>query len=351
MQVTIGNARIQGVACALPPREVFNLDIQEFSREEIQKTIALTGVYSRRVAAEGVTAADLCESASRRLLDRLNWAPDSVDGLIFVTQTPDFRLPATACILQNRLGISNGAACFDVNLGCSGYPYGLWLAASVLNAHGARRILLLAGETPSKIVSPNDRSVALLFGDAGSATAIEYEHGCPPMTFVLGTDGAGWKDLVVPDGGFRNLLAESFGPDLTDLFNCRDRRSTDIYMNGEEVFSFTLKTVPNLIRQILDAAALTDDAVDTYALHQANAFMLSHLIKRLKFPAEKFPSNIGKFGNTSSVSIPLLLCSELGKQLQCERSSVVMAGFGVGLSWAAAHAYLGALGCAEVLDI
>lgn len=291
----------------------------------------MTGVETRYFVGTGQTAGDLCLGAAKRLLDRLHWQPGSVSAIIFVSQTPDQRLPATACRLHGALGLSPTCQAFDVSLGCSGYVYGVWLAAALINA-GCGRILLLAGDTSSRMVDPADRSTALLFGDAGSATGIEADRAAPPAYFVLGTEGAGAGHIAVAGGGFRD-------PDGSEA----------LIINGSEVFGFTLRAVPKLIRSTLEQAGQKIEDIDIFALHQANRFMLRHIARKLDIAPERAPINIDRFGNTSSASIPLLLCTDCAERLTQAPQRVMLAGFGVGFSWGAACFQLQPLVCAELI--
>jgi 3-oxoacyl-[acyl-carrier-protein] synthase-3 len=320
---SVKGVTIQGISCAIPRKQIDNQSfLERFDEKTITDVAKLTGVLTRHIAEPGQTAGDLCFAAAERLLADLQWTPDSVDALIFVSQTPDQRMPATACILHGRLGLSTECQAFDVGLGCSGYVYGTWLVAALMAA-GLRRVLLLAGDTSSQMLDPDDRGTAMLFGDAGSATAFEYDEHAPLTYFELGTDGTGAQLLTVPAGGYR--LCGPVSP-----------RDNTLHMDGSEVFGFTISTVPPLIKSILQQANLTIGDVDTFALHQANKFILQHIEKKLKIPVGALPVNIEQFGNTSSASVPLLLCTNTAERITSSPTTLLMAGFGVGLSWGAA---------------
>jgi 3-oxoacyl-[acyl-carrier-protein] synthase-3 len=311
--------------------------------EKVDEIAKMTGVHERRWAAPEQTTADLCQVAAKHLLDKLNWRPESVNGLIFVSQTPDYRLPATSCALHGRLGLAPGALAFDVNLGCSGYPYGLWLAMMTIQTGAADRILLAVGDTISKTVHKEDRATAMLFGDAGSVTAIERApDDWPSTSFVLGSDGRGERHLIIPEGAYRTgFVAE-------DEF--ADRKLDALYMNGGEIFNFTLKSVPALIASTIEASGASLEAYDAFLLHQANAFMIRHLAKKAGLPTEKVPINIGRYGNTSSATIPLLMTDDLAPLLKERSTRLGMFGFGVGYSWASAAIKVGPLACAETIE-
>ena len=326
---------IRGVVTCVPSRVVENSYFEDtFSSEEIAKSSQMTGVYQRRYVDEGVCTSDLCQSAAEELLMKLNWQKDDVDALIFLSQTPDHILPATACILQGKLGLRKDVIAFDVNLGCSGYVYGLYLASKLLDGASVKKVLLLVGDTCSKFISPNDRSTAMIFGDGGSATGLEHSAGEQQLQFLLGTDGAGADNLKIPAGGFRMRPSEKTQIRTTSE-DGNSRSLEELYMDGGEIFNFTITSVPRLIKQLMKDYDFEKESVDAFLLHQANEFMLKHIAKKLKLDLEKVPLTINKFGNTSSASIPLTLVDWLKNRDLSESRSFVMAGFGVGYSYAA----------------
>lgn len=239
------------------------------------------------------TSADLCLHAAHRLLTSLDWCVQDIGALIFVSQTPDYQLPATACILQHKLGLPQSAMAFDINLGCSGYVYGLKVAASLVNS-GVNKVLLLVGDTISKIVKPGDRSTELLFGDAGSATALQLDEN-NLLQFELGSDGSGWQNIIA-----RNQIKSDANRGTNNSF---------LEMNGGEVFTFTLKTVPALINNFLANLKIDAEDVDVCVYHQANHFMIKHLSKKSNLKPDQVAISINEYGNTSCASIPLTLCA------------------------------------------
>ncbi len=247
-----------------------------------------------------------------------------------VTQSPDYLLPSTACLLQTKLGLPTSCAAFDVGLGCSGYPYGLYLCALMLSGGGIKRALLLHGETPARFADESDRSVSLLFGDAGSATALEL--GAPesflPWSFVLHTDGSGAEDLIIPGGGFRERFPE-------------DRRKCYVSMNGANIFNFSIKRVPPVIQDTLDLAGLKKEDVDYYILHQSNQFIMRHLSKKMGIPENKVPLTLGDFGNTGGPSVPLTMTQAALIRPTDRPLTLMLVGYGVGLSWGSALITLG----------
>jgi 3-oxoacyl-[acyl-carrier-protein] synthase-3 len=332
--------RISGVVSCIPPRAIGNeYFVAQFGDKALDVT-KMTGVQTR-YWVEGQTTSDLCEQAAERLLSGLEWDRDSVDAIIFVSQTPDYRLPATGCTLQARLQMRPGIIAFDVGLGCSGYPYGLWLASMMIQTGAARRVLLAVGDTSSLLVDPEDRATALLFGDAGTVTALEADETAGESVFILGSDGAGAENLIVPEGAFRGCGGQA---------RFEGRPLDKLYMDGGEIFNFTLKAVPGLIKETAAAAGHELEDYDSFLLHQANAFMIKHLAKKARLPPEKVPINIDRYGNTSSATIPLLMTSDVAAVLRERECRLALFGFGVGYSWASASIQLGPLRCAETIN-
>ncbi len=342
--VKVKDAAIVGVVSCLPQEKVINTHFEtQFGAATVKDVVKMIGVQNRFWANERTTTKDLCAHAGKRLLSRLEWPALSVDALIFVSQTPDYRLPATACRLQSDLGLPSSCIAFDINLGCSGYPYALWLGMTMVQTGAARRVLLAVGDTISKIVDPTDRSTAMLFGDAGTVTALEVSHSVN-SSFILGTDGRGAHNLIVPKGGSRDY-SKNGDPRLVE-------KSADcLYMDGGEIFNFTLKTLPALVNETFVLSGIKLERYDGFLFHQANLFMLKHLIKKAKLPPEKTPINIDQYGNTSSASIPLLMTTCLQNRLQKEPMQLAMFGFGVGYSWASASISVGPLKCVETITL
>ena len=321
---------VRGIATAVPDRTFNNTrDTTAFPKEEVRKVVAMAGVSERRIADSTTTSADLCYDAAEALLNRIGWSRDSIDGLIMVTQTPDYIMPSSSCLLHKRLGLSERCAAFDLGLGCSGYPYGLWLASMMLRSGNLRRVLLLHGETPTHYASDDDRAVALLFGDAGSATALEADPrpDGPQAYFTLHTDGTGYDDLIIEAGGFRDRF-------------CADRSRHHVRMNGANVFNFTIKAVPPLIQDTLRLANRAIADVDYYVFHQSNRFIIKHLIATCELPPDRVPIVIDRYGNPGGPSVPLTITQGLEHEAGKRPLWLMLLGYGVGLSWASALIHL-----------
>jgi 3-oxoacyl-[acyl-carrier-protein] synthase-3 len=320
---TIEGFRIAGVSTCLPAQVADNLDpTSGFDPEEVRKVVAMAGVRQRRVvAASGVTAADLSFEAAEHLLQRLGWARESITGLLFVTQSPDYFLPSTSCMLHQWLGLSDQCAAFDIGLGCSGYPYGLYLASTMLRGGGHQRILMLHGETPSLFVDPTDHATTLLFSDSGSATALE-RHEDGRGHFCLQTDGSGHAGLIIRGGAFRDR-------------HPADPRDLALRMDGAAVFNFTIKRVPPLVVDALALSGCDTSDIDAFVFHQSNRFMIKHLMKKCGLPEERVPMTLEDCGNCGGPSVAVAMT----RRLPAERSrplKLMLLGYGVGLSWGAA---------------
>lgn len=332
-------ARIRAIATHLPEAVLGNEELAGlFPGWSVAKIVDKTGIEERRVAGPDETAADLAFEAARRLLATGACSADEVDFLIFCSQAPDYILPTTACVLQDRLGLRRDIGAMDFNLGCSGFVYGLSIAAGLIASGAARNVLLLTADTYSKYINPLDKSVRTLFGDGAAATLIEASpDGGSVGPFVFGTDGRGAKDLIVETGGFRTPRCAETAVEKDDgMGNVRSR--DNLYMNGANVMGFTLREVPRTYRRLLDLAGLDESGVDHVVLHQANKFMLDALQKKLAVPDEKLPRFYETVGNTVSSTIPFVLEDLLARGRLERGMKVVLIGFGVGLSWAGAVA-------------
>jgi 3-oxoacyl-[acyl-carrier-protein] synthase-3 len=328
-------AFITAIRPALPEGTLDNDQLaSEYDGWSADKIYAKTGIRTRRIAAPDECASDLALRAAQAVMTDVRLDPASVDFLLYCTQTPDYILPTTACVLQHRLGLSMSCGALDFNLGCSGYVYGLGLAKAMIESGQARTILLLTADTYSKLINRSDKSVRTLFGDGATATLIVAGAEDTLIgPFVYGTDGAGAQNLIVPAGGTRRTFVAHAELMPDDSGNART--VNDLYMNGAEVFNFTLRMVPDAVERLLARAGITQEAVDLFVFHQANRFMLEHLRRKLRIPTEKFVIAMEHVGNTVSSSIPIALReAENGGQL-IPGALVMLVGFGVGYSWGA----------------
>ncbi|MDF3822163.1 ketoacyl-ACP synthase III [Leptospira sp. 96542] len=332
--------KILDMAAFLPAHLLTNAQLAALYPEwPAEKIYEKTGIKERHIAAPDQTASDLAYEAAARLFSQGIVAPDAVDFVILCTQAPDYVLPTSACVLQDRLGLPTHAGALDVNLGCSGYVYGLSLAQGLLATGSARCVLLLTADTYSKYIHPMDKSVRTLFGDGATATALinaEDDEASNLGPFVFGTDGSGAKHLIVEAGMFRTPSSEATSIEYTDRSG-NVRSANHLYMDGAEVMAFSLTSVPNALNTLLAKTGQSMDQIDLFVFHQANRFMLQALRKKLRIPEERFPIAMEGCGNTVSSTIPLALITLRDQNRLTRGMNLALIGFGVGYSWAACH--------------
>ena len=329
--LSFNNVRIAGIAAGVPKNVVSNLDLKSgdgsisgsYSPEDFVK---LTGVRDRRVS-EALCTSDLCYAAAERLIADLRWERSDIDAVIFVSQTADYALPATACILQDRLGLSRETYAADVALGCSGWVYGLSYAMSLATTGMMKKVLLLCGDAKRRAPQPLDP----LFGCAGTATAVEFKAGAKESVFHFGTDGSGYDAIIIPDSGSRNQVKP--GSFKTEMWDGRSMHRMQTHMKGMDVFSFGITTAPKTVKKLAERFSFNYLSYDYYIFHQANMKMNNMIVKKLKLPSEKVPSCMLHFGNTSSASIPLTIVTQLKGKADIKPTKYLCCGFGVGLSW------------------
>ena len=321
---------IKALAYTLPENEITNEQlVKEFPEWSVDKIADKVGINTRFVASENETSSDLAIKAAEKLfLENPNINKEDIDFVLFCTQSPDYFLPTSACIIQNKLGLPTTCGALDFNLGCSGYIYGLSLAKGLILGGIANNVLLLTGETYSKYLHPKDKGNRTIFGDAGSATLISTEGFAEIGNFSLGTDGKGAENLIVKTGGLR---CKSPMNDLTFDEKANPTSSDYLYMNGSEIFNFTIEAVPELVKNTLLKNKLTNDEIEGFVFHQANKFMLNFLRKKLKINEEKFHYYMSEVGNTVSSTVPIVLYEKL-KNGELH-GNILLGGFGVGYSW------------------
>ena len=326
-------AFIQAISHYLPETTLDNEKLNDlFPEWAVEKISGKTGIYKRHISGEDEFSSDMGVKSALTLFEEHNIDRNKIDFILFCTQSPDYFLPTTACLLQNRLDIPTTAGAIDFNLGCSGYVYGLALAKGLICAGIAKNILLITAETYSKFIHPGDKSNRTIFGDAASASLIATSGFAEIMDFELGTDGKGGENLIVKKGGMRFPLTDVADEDITDEFG-NTKNDSYLYMNGSEIFNFTSEMVPPLIEKMLQKQNLQAEEIDLYIFHQANKFMLNHLRKKLKIPEEKFYLFLKDCGNTVSSTIPIALQQAMAEHTVKPDDTVLLAGFGVGYSW------------------
>lgn len=328
-------ARLVDIAYYLPEGALDNaalvVEFPEWTDEKIREK---TGIASRRIARADECSSDLAVKAAENLFSQGACKPEDIDYTLLCTQSPDHLLPTTACLIQDRLGIPKSSGAFDFNLGCSGYVVGLGIAKGLVETSQARNVLLLTAETYSRFMHPKDKSVRSLFGDAAAATLISRHEGDTPYIgpFVNGTDGSGAQHLIVPAGGMRKPRTPETGV-ATERESGNVRSEDNLYMNGSEIFTFTLKTIPRVFQALLERSDLTVEQLDLVVFHQANTFMLEHLRRKIGIPEEKFVIALRDFGNTVSSTIPIALAEARAQGRIRPGSRIALLGFGVGYSW------------------
>jgi len=326
---TLHNVRFAGMASCVPHRVLDNLrDCPPSQRSERERLVRNIGIQTRRLCAPWQCFSDLALVATEKLLAGLQWQREEIDALIVVTQSPDYLIPATAIILQDRLGLPHSTIAFDVNLGCSGYPFGLHLVGSMIAAGGVKKALLLVGDRSATVKDP-------LFSDAGTATALEFDVNAPPMHFDLNSDGSGYKAIMLPAGGHRRPYGIEHAIPTRDEHGNRVHLG-DLILDGPAVLSFSTQRVPPAVERLLDYAQISKDQIDYFIFHQANRMINETIRKKLGLPTEKVPTTLHDLGNTSGASLPVTMTARLHEQLEDGKHKLLLSGFGIGLSWGTA---------------
>ena len=322
------HAHLGPIAVHLPERVETNAMLQqEFPRWDLRLIEEKTGISQRHLAAETETASDLAVAAAEKLFSDTGIDRNDIDFLLFCTQTPDYPLPTTSCLIQDRLGLPTRCGAMDFNLGCSGYVYGLAVADGLVQSGVASKILLLTGETYSKYIDPADRSLRTIFGDGATATLIEAHEEPNLWGFQFGSDGSGGDMLLVSDGGAR-CAEDAIQP------RHRKRWKSRLYMDGPSLINFTVEAIPRLVDEILEANGLTDKDIDKYLMHQATWKMLDQLRTRMELAEDRLPIDMSDIGNTVSSTLPILIDRMRSRGDLSNGATQMMVGFGVGLSWA-----------------
>lgn len=329
--LSISNTNIIAITSCVPTHIEKTADYNHISVEERELFAKTTGIIERRVADKDVACSDLCYTAAKHLLDKYNCA-EEIDVLIFVSQSPDYILPATSILLQNRLGLKKDCIAFDISLGCSGYVYGLSVISNLLQSGQLKKGLLIVGDKSSTSTTYTDKSTYPLFGDAGTATLIEHSQNKNEMHFNLQSDGSGKNAIIIEHGSCRTPFDKTL-EDLVEIEPGISRAKKHLILNGMDVFNFALKEAAANITTLYEKSNKSKDNTDYFVLHQANKLINESVRKKLKIDIEKVPYSIDVFGNTSSASIPLTMCYKMEEALRTKKLSLLLSGFGVGYSW------------------
>lgn len=347
---TVSGIKLSGLAVSVPKQKVSNHDYPFATVKEKELFIKTTGIENRRIAPEGLTASDLCFEAAEKLLLEMQFDKSEIGVLLFITQTPDWIIPPTAIRLQHRLALQKSCIALDINLGCSGYVYGLSVMSSLLKTTGAKKGLLLVGDVSSSVVSEKDKSTSPIFSDAGSATVLEVCGDENKIHFSLHNDGEGYNAIIIPDGGMKSKFTPS-SVEFQKISDGIERNKTHLIMNGVDVFNFSLREVAPDAKQLLAFCGKETKDVDYFVFHQANLLMNEAIRKKLALVPEKVPYSLKDFGNTSSASIPITLVTQLRYRLTNEKLSLLLSGFGVGLSWGTAILETDKMTCLPLIQI
>ena len=329
----IKNVAVCGVTGTVPNHPVKSADLPFFTKEEADTFDATVGIKNRYIASEDVCASDLCFDAAERLITGLGWEKESIDVLLFASVTGDYKTPPTSAILQDRLGLPISTFVLDVPMGCCGCMYCINVAGNMLSAGTAKRAIILVGDTAMRMGNPKDKSRGPLFGDSGTALALEYDTTAEDIIIDFNTQGSGYQALMTPHGGYRHPVTQaSFVEE--DFGNGIIRTPKDALINGMDVFSFAITKPPISVKNMLEQQGLDKDKdIDFYLIHQANKLIVDRLVKKLKLPTEKVPYNLQEFGNLGGASILMLMVSEIAEDLSSRPLTLLCSSFGLGLTW------------------
>lgn len=330
---SIKNVSLRGVTGTVPDNPVKSSELPIFTQDDADTFDRTVGIRNRYIAPDSICASDLCRNAGERLLEALGWEKESVDVLLFVSVTGDYKTPPTSAILQDRMGLSNACFVLDVPMGCCGCMYGITVAGNLLSAGTAKRALVLVGDTGLRMGSMKDKSRVPLFGDSGTAMALEHDPSAEDILVEMNTLGAGYKALMTPHGGYRHpITKESF--ENEDFGNGIIRAPKDALINGMDVFSFAISKPPISVKNMLDRLGMDKDKdIDFFLIHQANKLIVDRIVKKLKLDETKVPYNLQEFGNLGGASIPMLMTTNIADALAERPLTLMCSSFGLGLTW------------------
>ena len=330
----IKNVALRGVTCTVPNNPVKSFDFDFFTEEDAMLFDKTVGIKNRYVASEDVCASDLCFDAANRLIDGIGWEKDSIDILVFASVTGDYKTPPTSGILQDRLGLPQSTFVVDLPMGCCGCLYAINVAGNLLTSGTVKRALLLVGDTASRMGSPLDKSRAPLFGDSGSAMALEFDAKAKDIIVDINTMGSGYQALMTPHGGYRHPIAKEDSFEYQDFGNGIIRAPKDALINGMDVFSFAITKPPISIHRMLERQGLDKNRdIDYYLIHQANKMIVDKIVKKLKINPDIVPYDLQEFGNLGGCSIPMLMTYNISKELSSRPLTLLCSAFGLGLTW------------------
>ena len=331
-QWQIKNVALRGVTGTVPNNPKTTMDLGLFTQEEADTFDNTVGIKKRYVATDDICASDLCYDAAERLIESLGWEKDSIDVLLFESVCPDYKTPPTSGIMQARLGLPTTTFVMDIPMGCCGCIYAINIAGNLLTNGNVKRALLLVGDTATRMGSPRDKSRVPLFGDCGTALALEYDPAAEEIVIDFNTLGSGYEALMTPHGGFRHpITPQSF--EYEDFGNGIVRAPKDTLINGMDVFAFAISRPPVSIKKVMQQYDLNTDNVDYFLIHQANKLIVDRIVKKLKLPLEKTPYDLQEFGNLGGCSIPMLMTYNLKEELTTRPLTFVCSAFGLGLTW------------------
>ena len=349
--VTVNNVSVKGIAACVPLKVINNNSYMHVTELERELFIKTTGIRERRVADDSISTSDMCFEPANQIIDKLNWDKNDIDVVIMVTQSPDYFIPGSAVILQHKLGLKKTCLAFDINLGCSGYVYGLYVLSNLLSAGQLKKGLLLVGDKSTVSTAYTDKSAYPLFGDAGSATALEFDDKASTMYFNLSSDGSGKDAIIIEHGGSRHGIKDDTF-DLVDIEPGVSRAKRHLKLDGIDIFNFALREVPANVNELYNLSQKDMAETDYFVFHQANKLINESVRKKLKITdISKVPYSINQYGNTSSASIPLTMVTELSEQLSNNKNTVCLCGFGVGYSWGSSIIDFNNIVCLPLIEI
>lgn len=349
---SLKNVSIRGISACVPSNVDENSDISFYTAEEAEQIIQRTGIERKHVVRTGMTNLDLCEKAFETLIDKIGWETSSIDAVVYVTQTEDYITPPNVFLIHDRLGLSENCFALDVNHGCPGWVVGLSSIASMISLGNVKRAILFEGDNNSTINYKLDRECRPLFGDCGTCTALEFDTNAAPMEFYIGTNSKDGSALLRKKGGCRNPYSLDEYRDELDKLSGKIPVSTDgSMMDGASVFSFGISTVPKAIKRFCSEFDIDLSSIDKVVLHQANKFMNDKIVKKIGVAADRVPSSLKNYGNTTGASIPLTIVSECNREYSSKKINTVCCGFGTGLSWGVCHLVTEKIACPDIVEL